>query len=112
MIRVEPIVPSIELKRISSCIMRSDLIMQLGEVRSERGKTMSNEVGFNQEFLRLKMRYEALKEQCASKLELYTHLVEVKGPNIKARYMMLVGQYEHQVFELKAEIARWKRRFA
>ena len=72
---------------------------------------MSNEVGFNQQYLKLKMQYEFLKEQCANQLELYTHLVEVEGPNIKARYMMLVGQYEHQVFELKAEIARWKRRF-
>ena len=72
---------------------------------------MSNEVGFNQQYLKLKMQYEFLKEQCANQLELYTHLVDVEGPNIKARYMMLVGQYEHQVFELKAEIARWKRRF-
>lgn len=72
---------------------------------------MSGEVGFNRRFAALQMRYAYLKEQCASQLELYTHAVDVEGPNIKARYMMLVGQFEHQVFELKAEIARWKRRF-
>ena len=41
---------------------------------------MSNEVGFNQQYLKLKMQYEFLKEQCANQLELYTHLVEVEGP--------------------------------
>lgn len=70
-----------------------------------------NEVGFSQEFAKLQMQHAYLKEECANALELYTRLVEVEGPNIKARYMVLVGQYEHQVFELKAEIARWKRRF-
>ena len=33
-------------------------------------------------------------------------------PNMKAQYMMLVGQLEHRVHELKTEVNRWKRRFA
>jgi len=71
-----------------------------------------NEVGFNQEFTKLELQYGVLKEQVANQLEMYTHLVEVVGPNLKSSYMMLIGQLEHRVFELKTEINRWKRRFA
>jgi len=70
-----------------------------------------NEVGFNQEFRKLELQYGLIKEQVANQLEVYTHLVEVVGPNLKSNYMMLVGQLEHRVFELKTEINRWKRRF-
>ena len=70
-----------------------------------------NEVGFNTHFTELQGRHAILKERCADLLELYNHMVQVEGPNIKSRYMMLVGQFEHQVFELKTEISRWKRRF-
>lgn len=70
-----------------------------------------NEVGYNQEFTRLELQYGMLKEQVANQLEMYTHLVEVVGPNLKSNYMMLIGQLEHRVFELKTEINRWKRRF-
>ena len=71
-----------------------------------------NEVGENREFANLKLRYAALKERVANQIELYTHLVEVVGPNLKARYMILVGQLEHRIFELKTDVNRWKRRFA
>lgn len=71
-----------------------------------------NEVGFNGEFTKLGLRHDMLREQVANQLEAYTHLVEVVGPNLKSSYMMLVGQLEHRVFELKTEINRWKRRFA
>lgn len=71
-----------------------------------------NEVGFSDEYNALKLRYAALRERVANQIEMYTHLAEVVGPNIKARYMMLVGQLEHRVYELKTEVNRWKRRFA
>lgn len=71
-----------------------------------------NEIGFNQEFTKLELQYGVLKEQVANQLEMYTHLVEVVGPNLKSNYMMLIGQLEHRLFELKTEINRWKRRFA
>ena len=71
-----------------------------------------NEVGFNDEYKALKLRHAALREQVANQIEMYTHLVEVVGPNIKAQYMMLVGQLEHRAYELKTEVNRWKRRFA
>lgn len=71
-----------------------------------------NEVGFNEQFAKLQLQYGVLKERCANQLEMYAHLKDVVGPNLKSSYMMLIGQFEHQVFELKSEIARWKRRFA
>lgn len=70
-----------------------------------------NEVSFNDKFMQLQSRYQALIEERAKQIELYTHLVKIVGPNIKSRYMMLIGQFEHKVYELKAEIRRWKRRF-
>lgn len=72
---------------------------------------MSNEVGLNHEFSKLQLEYSILKEQVANQLEMLKHLTEVEGPNIKANYMMLIGQLEHRLFELKTEIGRWKRRF-
>lgn len=72
---------------------------------------MSNEVGFNQQFSKLQLEYSILKERVANQIEILKHLVDVEGPNIKANYMMLVGQLEHRLFELKTEISRWKRRF-
>ena len=77
----------------------------------ERGRQM-NEVGFSDEYKALKLRYAALRERVANQIEMFTHLVEVVGPNMKAQYMMLVGQLEHRVYELKTEENRWKRRFA
>lgn len=72
---------------------------------------MENAVGFNKQFTELQLKYAALKERCANQLEIYNHMIQVEGPNIKSTYMMLVGQLEHRVFELKTEINRWKRRF-
>ena len=66
----------------------------------ERGRQM-NEVGFSDEYKALKLRYAALRERVANQIEMFTHLVEVVGPNMKAQYMMLVGQLEHRVYELK-----------
>ena len=71
-----------------------------------------NEVGFNDEYKALKLRHAALREQVANQIEMYTHLVEVVGPNMKAQYMMLVGQLEHRAYELRTEVNSWKRRFA
>lgn len=70
-----------------------------------------NEVGFNGKFAQLKLRHQALLEESASQLEMLAHLVNVVGPNLKSRYMMLVGQLEHRVYELKMEVGRWQRRF-
>ena len=70
------------------------------------------EEGFNGEFESLRLRHEALKEQVANQIEMYTHLVETEGPNIEAQYMMLLGQLECQVMQLDMEVRRWKRRFA
>ena len=69
-----------------------------------------NEVGFNNEQTKLKLRYDALKERVANQIELLHMLVTAKGPNIKARYMMFIGRLEYQTYELKVEIRRWKRR--
>lgn len=71
-----------------------------------------NEMDFNAEYKALKLRHAALKEQVASLVEIYTHAVEVEGPNLKAIYMVQVGQLEYSVYELKTEVNRWKRRFA
>ena len=70
-----------------------------------------NEAEFDREFESLRLRHEALKEQVANQIEMYTHLVETEGPNIEAQYMMLVGQLECQVMRLDMEVRRWKRRF-
>ena len=72
---------------------------------------MDEEV-FNREFERLRLKYEALKEQVANEIEMYTHLVETEGPNIESQYMMLVGQLECQSLQLGMEVKRWRRRFA
>ena len=71
-----------------------------------------NEVGANREFESLKLRYAALKERVSNQIELYTHLIEVVGPNLRSRYLVLVGQLEHRIFELKTDVIRWRRRFA
>lgn len=70
-----------------------------------------NEVGVNNGFESLRLRHETLKEQVANQIEMYAHLVDTEGPNIKAQYMMLVGQFEYQVMRLDLEVKRWKRRF-
>ena len=70
-----------------------------------------DEVEFDREFENLRLRHEALKEQVANQIEMYTHLVETEGPNIEAQYMMLVGQLECQAMRLDMEVRRWKRRF-
>lgn len=71
-----------------------------------------NEKEFNEEFERNRLRYEALKEQVANEIEVYTHLVETEGPNIETQYMMHVGRFECHVKRLEIEVRRWKRRFA
>lgn len=72
---------------------------------------MENTVGFSKEFTALQLEYAVLKERCANQIEIYNHMVQVEGPNIKSTYMILVGQFELRVFELKTEISHWKRRF-
>ena len=69
-----------------------------------------NEVGFNNEQMKLQLRYDALKERVANQLEMLHMLVTTAGPNIKARYMMFIGRLEFQAYELKIEVRRWKRR--
>lgn len=71
-----------------------------------------NEAEFDREFESLRLRHEALKEQVANQIEVFTHLVETEGPNIESQYMMLVGQLECQLLQLGMEVKRWKRRFA
>ncbi len=65
---------------------------------------MTNE----EEFARLRLRYETLKEQVANQIEMYAHLVMTEGPNIEAQYMMCVGHLECQVTRLKMEVSRWR----
>ena len=71
-----------------------------------------SEAEFSNEFERLRLRHEALKEQVANQIEMYQHLVDTEGPNIEAQYMMLVGQLECEAMRLDMEVRRWKRRFA
>lgn len=69
-------------------------------------------LGFNDRYEQLKLKRGTLREQCATLIEMLAHLVNVVAPEIKARYMVEVGQLEHHVYELKTEIRRWQRRFA
>ena len=71
-----------------------------------------NEVGFNNEQMKLQLRYDALKERVANQIEMLHMLVSTKGPNIKARYMMFIGRLEYKVYEFKVDLRRWKRRLA
>lgn len=73
---------------------------------------MEQEVGFNEEYQGLMLRYAALREQSANQIEQYSQMVHVVGPNLKNAYMLEVGQFENQVFELDIVVRRWKRRFA
>ena len=70
-----------------------------------------NELGFNNEYEELKRKFNILKSQVSDKIELHQYLVENVGPDLKARYMVGIGQYEHRIFELMNDINRWKRRF-
>lgn len=70
-----------------------------------------NEVGMNEEWAKAKMREGYLREKCAEEVEEYMHLTMTVGPNLKADYMLRIGQLEHRVFQLKTDVARWQRRF-
>lgn len=71
-----------------------------------------NEVGFNAEYMKLKMRSDMLKERLANQIELFTMLVKGKGPCVKSRYMMFVGRLELKMVELRVELMRLNRRRA
>jgi len=70
-----------------------------------------NEVGINNEWNALRLKAAYLREKCAEEVELYMHLTTCEGPNLKADYMLRLGQFEHRVFQLKTEVSRWQRRF-
>jgi len=70
-----------------------------------------NEISYSNEFLKLKMEFDVLKERVANQVEMHQHLVTVVGPNLKSRYMIEVGQFEHRVYELQTSVSRWQRRF-
>lgn len=70
-----------------------------------------NELGLNEEWVKTKMREGYLREKCAEEVEEYMHLTTTVGPNLKADYMLRIGQLEHRVFQLKMDVARWQRRF-
>jgi len=70
-----------------------------------------NELGMNGEWAKAKMREGYLREKCAEEVEEYMHLTTTVGPNLKADYMLRIGQLEYRVFELKTDVARWQRRF-
>lgn len=72
---------------------------------------MKNELGFSTEHETLRLRREYLREKCAEEVEEYMHLTTCVGPNLKVDYMLRIGQLEHQVFQLRTEVARWQRRF-
>ena len=65
----------------------------------------------NNEWNALQMREAYLRERCAEEVELYMHLISCEGPNLKADYMLRIGQFEYQVFKLRIDMARWQRRF-
>ena len=71
-----------------------------------------NEIGYSEEFRDLLLRHAVLKERVANEIEMYMHYVNNVGPNIKAKYMMLVGCLECTVRRLEVDVNRWKRRFA
>lgn len=70
-----------------------------------------NELGMNEEWTKAKMREGYLREKCAEEVEEYMHLTTCVGPNLKAEYMLRIGQLEYRVFQLKTDVARWQRRF-
>ena len=70
-----------------------------------------NEIAYSDEFLKLKMEFDMLKERVANQIELHQHLVTVVGPNLKCHYMLEIGQFENRVYELKTSVSRWQRRF-
>lgn len=72
---------------------------------------MSDELGFSPEFEALRLRREYLRGKCAEEVEEYMHLTTCVGPNLKADYMLRIGQLEYRVFQLRTDAARWQRRF-
>lgn len=83
-----------------------------GSLDGAVAESKKHETGFNGKSRMLELKRGVLKEKCAERIETYTHMVNVAGPNIKSRYMVLIGRFEHRVFELMTEIRRWQRRFA
>ena len=71
---------------------------------------MDTEVGFNQEYAKLRLQHAYLKEECANQIEMYNNLVTVVGPNLETDYKVKVGLREHRVMELTLELRRWQRR--
>ena len=51
-----------------------------------------NELGLNEEWVKTKMREGYLREKCAEEVEEYMHLTTTVGPNLKADYMLRIGQ--------------------
>ena len=78
-----------------------------GSCLFERDEKMKNELGLSPEFEVLRLRREYLRGKCAEEVEEYMHLTTCVGPNLKADYMLRVGQLEHRVFQLKTDVARW-----
>ena len=72
---------------------------------------MKNELGFSTEYEMLQVRRECLRGECAEEIEAFMHSTMCVGPNLKAEYMLRIGQLEHRIFQLKTEVARWQRRF-
>ena len=79
--------------------------------RSSKRRDTVSKVENNDEFAKLSLRHKTLKEQVANEIEMYAELVSTLLPNIKAEYMMRVGQLECQVLRLGLAAKRWKRRF-
>ena len=63
---------------------------------------MKNELGFSTEYEMLQVRRECLRGECAEEIEAYMHLTMCVGPNLKAEYMLHIGQLEHRIFQLKS----------
>ncbi len=74
--------------------------------------TGSGKVGFSKEFEDLKLKLVALKEQLATLIEDISYQKDTVGPQLKAAYMLKIGHLEHRVYQLKTDIARWRRRFS
>ena len=70
-----------------------------------------NEIAYSAEYRALRMKFDVLREQVANQIEMLQHLVTTVGPNLKAHYMLEIGQLENRVYELKTDVSRWQRRF-
>ena len=62
------------------------------------------------DYLRAKVAYSMAREHLANEIEMYYHLVDTVGPNLRNSYMTLIGSFEYHLFKLNIDVRRWRRR--